>query len=238
MSSVDPVFFEKYIIKKLFSDMDVRDKLVPYLDAKYFEMDMDNSKIVQSYIDFHEEFGSYPKPNELMIALDEGTQESNRIVSKYEIILDIGDDEYNKKFMLSEVEEFFKKKLLAAEVSNLLAIVKGKNSAEATAIRDRMTEILSFTFDTNIGLITDEASEDRIFDAMHAADRVISTGLTEIDKMIDGFHEKSLILFLGATNVGKTLTQCAFASNCLLQNKKVLYVTFEESEDWKEGRGR
>ena len=45
-----------------------------------------------------------------------------------------------------------------------------------------------------------------------------------------GAHEKSMTLVMAPTNVGKTLFLCSFTTAAILSGRKVLYVTFEDSE--------
>lgn len=46
-----------------------------------------------------------------------------------------------------------------------------------------------------------------------------------------GLHESSLNLIMSSTNVGKTLIMCSLATNLIQNGYKVLYVTFEDSEN-------
>lgn len=225
MINIDPTFFEKFIIKKLFVDEQLRNKVLPFMKAEYFDSSIEISELVRATLDFQGLYQKFPIPNELLLNLNEKT------ISKFREVLTLETDNYTTEFITKKIEVFFKQKMLKEEAVKLLSAIKSDSPDDASEIRDRITEILSFTFDSNIGLQTSEESEDRIYDAFHADTNAIPTGIKSLDEQIMGFHEKSLTLFLAATNVGKTLAQCAFATNCLLQNKKVLYITFEESED-------
>ena len=73
---------------------------------------------------------------------------------------------------------------------------------------------------------------NRLYDVLHEKHKTVSSGIYELDKIIDGgFHEKTLTLFIMGTNGGKSATKCGLATNALLQNKKVLYVSMEMSEE-------
>jgi replicative DNA helicase len=45
-----------------------------------------------------------------------------------------------------------------------------------------------------------------------------------------GFYEKTLTVFLGMTSIGKSLIMASLATNCVMNNKNVLIVTLEMSE--------
>ena len=49
--------------------------------------------------------------------------------------------------------------------------------------------------------------------------------------LMGGLHESSLNLIMSSTNVGKTLIMCSLATNLIQNGYKVLYVTFEDSEN-------
>lgn len=49
--------------------------------------------------------------------------------------------------------------------------------------------------------------------------------------LMGGLHESSLNLIMSSTNVGKTLIMCSLATNFIQNGYKVLYVTFEDSEN-------
>jgi replicative DNA helicase len=73
---------------------------------------------------------------------------------------------------------------------------------------------------------------DRFYEFLHNNHKILSTGIKELDEKIGGgLHEKTLTLFMAQANLGKTLVKCAIAANLILQNKNVLYITLEMSEE-------
>ena len=73
---------------------------------------------------------------------------------------------------------------------------------------------------------------ERIYEEVIKNEKVIGTGVKALDDLLKGgFHEKSLTLLLAPTNVGKTLIMCSLSANMLLAGYKVLYITFEDSEN-------
>ena len=64
-----------------------------------------------------------------------------------------------------------------------------------------------------------------------ATDRRISTGDATLDRICDGgVLADSSILISGPTGTGKTLLSCTFADEGARQGERVIYFTFEESE--------
>lgn len=223
--NIDPIFFEKVLLKFLFTDKEIRDKVLPFLKPSIFD-DPLNINIIKKTLFLFSKYDKFPTISEMKISLDD-EKTFNRFFND---IIDIDISDYNNEFLLSEIESFFKKKMIA----NLCAdtTIGLQNEVEKlNDVPDKFREVLSFGFDTEIGLDLLNESE-RLYESLHNRDKVISTGISNLDKMIEGgFHEKSLSLFLAASNVGKTLMMCSLATNAILQNKNVLYVTCEMSEE-------
>ena len=223
--TLDPKFFEKYIIKLIFSDVDVRDKIYPFLHSKYFDMNFGTGAIVESYTNFKEKYKNFPTPSEFGIYLKD-----KDIHAVFKEIMMINSSKYNDEFLLGEIEEFFKKKMLWKAVEAGADVINNGTMADADGLVETMQEAMTFSFNTDVGLELG-SSVERLFDSIHQEDKVIPTGIKVIDDWMEGFHEKSLTLFQASSGVGKTLMMCSFAVNALLQDKKILYVTFEDGED-------
>lgn len=224
VEDLTPIEFEDFLIHIMFVDVDAKDKIYPFLKPEVFD-DFANKELVKNILRFNEEYNKFPNANELRIAI------SNEVVYKKLIkILSSNLTVYDKDFLYGEIEEFFKKKM----VLDILTSVRenlDENTSAINGIPDKFREALSFSFDNRIGLsYLDDA--ERMYDSLHNKDRVIPTGITVMDDLIEGgWHEKSLNLFLAETNMGKTLIKCSFAVEALKKNKNVLYISLEMSEE-------
>lgn len=226
---MDSQLFEKVLIHLLFVKEDVRDRLYPFLSTitvdKIFSC-LEHQHIVKKIIEFKTTYDNFPSIIDMKLTV---TDDKSFTVLKD--IMDFDIKQYNDEHLLSVFEKFFKEKLIWNELVNLKMGLTSSDFKTIGVIPDKIREALAFSFDTSIGLDFAEDA-DRMYDYLHNKDLVISTGIKILDSFIeDGFHEKSLTLFLGMTNVGKTLVQCAFATNALIQNKNVLYISLEENED-------
>lgn len=207
----------------MFREEDMREKIVPYLDPAIF-MNHKNAQIVKEILKFMVQHEKFPKLNELKLFI-ETTDTYDTLTS----IMDIDTSDYTKEFVMCELEEFFRKSLIA----NVLMDANENLGTETTKMQDypdKLREALAFTFDTNIGTSFVDDGE-RMFDEMHDKDRILPTGIKSLDEMTEGgSHEKSLNLFLAGINVGKSLSLCSLSVNFLLQNKNVLYLSLEMTE--------
>ena len=217
--------YEQFLIKQLFTSKEVRDKLVPFLDPDYFDSSLANSKIIETFNKFYREFKQYPNAKELVSQLsDESTYDAFKGIMKTDF------DGVAENFIQTEAAEYFRQKMIMNTVFSIAEGIKDGGSMGIANVPDKLRDALSFSFDTSVGL--DFANDaEKLYDELHDDAKTISTGLPKLDSMIKGgFKEKTLTLILGGTNVGKTLAKCALASNTFMQNKNVLYVSFEMSE--------
>lgn len=223
---MNPAIYEKIIIKLLFKDQDLREKIFPFLKIEIFDTDFSNQNIVKNVLAFSEKYDKFPNELELKTFIKD-----TETVKSFSDCLSMNSEEYETEFMMSEIEDYFKRKLLWNDAEKLIQTLKSPDIATAGDIPNDIMESLSFSFDTGIGLDFFEDPE-RLFESLSAKDRVVPSGIKGIDDLIEGgFHEKSLSLFLAGTNVGKTLVMCSLAANMIMNGKNVLYVTFEDSEE-------
>lgn len=222
--TITPLFFEKLLIHYLFKDLEIRDQLIPYLDPKVFN-DSDNIDLVKNINNFLELHEKFPSINDLKVFI-----RSADTLKHLMDVMNIDTSEFDKSFILGELEEFYKKALI---LDVLVEMREGLDSAtrKLSSSPDKLRDALSFTFDSKIGISLLDDGKD-LFAAMHDIDRVISSGLKSLDKLIEGgFHEKSLSLILAQANLGKSLIMCSLAVSALLQNKNILYISLEMSEE-------
>jgi len=220
-----PEEFETLTLRFLFKDKEAQSRLLPFLKSEVFEV-FENKEIVETILKFNEKYNKFPSIPELKVKIkDKQIYEHLTKAIDHSIEEDLGDD-----FIKDEVEDFYRDKLLKNEIFATMKGIKDNDESVKASASDRMREAYSFSFDTSIGLDFFDSAEN-LYNSLHEVDKIIPTGLRNIDKIIKGgFHEKTLTLFMSETNMGKSLVKTALASNCLAQNKNVLYVSLEMSE--------
>jgi len=191
-NQMDPLFFEKILIKFLFGDKEVREKILPFLVVDIFD-GFATKEIIQTIIDFVSKNESFPTIPEMKLEL----HSKDAYDGLFEC-LDIDIEEYNRDFILEKLEDFFKRKMILNELASAASALKEEDLTGLTDTPDKIREKMAFSFNTKIGLdLFTEEGRDRIYDYLHSKDKVVSSGLKTIDKLIaGGFHEKSLSLFL------------------------------------------
>ena len=185
------ILFEKVIIKFLYTDIALRDKLIPFLTSDVFD-DISNKTIVTKYLKFKNEYDTFPTVKEMELFIDD-VDTYKQLIS----IMDLDLTEYNDEYLLDEVEEFFRKKLIFTDIFTMVEVLKKEKSTVISENIGNLQNSSTFSFDTKIGtdIFTDTK---RLYNDLHDDSRVISTGIESLDKLIKGgLHEKTLTLFMG-----------------------------------------
>lgn len=188
--TLSPIFYEQVLIKFLFTSVEIREKILPYLTEAVFD-DKLNMNIVSKILSFQSKYNKFPTFQEMKLYIsDEDT--FDRLVE----IINLDLTEYTHEFIIEQIEEWFKgKKIHEVNLEISMNLNEGDFSKVMDCV-DKLRESCIFSFNTTIGLDFFE-SEEELYNFLHNKDRVISSGLKSLDRCIDGgFHEKSLTLFM------------------------------------------
>ena len=217
---------ENMIMKFLYTDEKLRDKIIPYLRFSIFD-EPENMTLIKFAKKFITRYGKFPNPKETRLKLKDADA-----VRHLKNVLHMDTSEYSTEMMIGEAEEFIRQRCIMDVCYKVVEQVNNDEMEGIGAIPDEMREAVAFAFDNNVGLdVFDEESEQKIYDQLHNSDVVVSTGLQTIDDLIEGgTHEKTLTLIMAETNMGKSLIMGALATNNVFAGKKVLYITCEMSE--------
>lgn len=219
------VLYEKLLIQYMFNDEIVREKMIPFLNPAVF-MNGDNVQVVKNIQSFMERHNHFPRISELKLFIDNGSTYDHLID-----VMNVDSSEYDRDFILGELEEFYRKSLISNFVIDIAESMKTNDSNALSIYSDKLRECASFSFNNDIGVsLLDDI--DKIYSGLHDKDRVFSTGIKLLDYYLGGgFHEKSLNLFMGSVNKGKSLILYAMAVAFLLSNKKTFILSLEMSEE-------
>lgn len=220
---MNPILFEKIIIKLLFVNNKVRDKVLPFLQESLFDNE-EHKSIIKKILYFYDKHTKFPSISDLKLKLDDTDGDS------YKEILELNISEYTIEELLEGVENFFKEKMVNnVNVSIMDKLTEGKVD-ECVPYVDELREALSFSFDTSIGHDVLEDSE-KFYEYLHSTEIIVPTGIETLDYYLHGgLCEKTLTLLMANSNMGKSLVMGSLATNMLLNNKKVLIVSLEMSE--------
>lgn len=141
-------------------------------------------------------------------------------------------DEVDEQWLLETTEKWCQDRALYNAVMESITIIDGKHKTlTKNALPDILTKALGVSFDTNIGHDYLENVSER-YDFYHTTEDKIEFDLALFNQITKGgLSRKSLNIALAGTGVGKSLFMCHVAANALSQQKNVLYITMEMSEE-------
>lgn len=225
--TLSPLFFEYLLVGLLFTDKEVREKIYPFLVPDIFD-GFETKEIIQKILHFVEENDKFPTVPEMKLEIHD-----KKVFETLQNCMNIDVSEYDRDYLLSKVEDFFKRKMILNELAAAASVLKEEDLGNLSDTPDKIREKIAFSFNTSVGVdIFSNEGEKHLYDYLHNEEVVVPTGIPYFDKMIEGgFHTQSLSLFLAETNKGKSLIMCSLATNSLLQNKNVLYISLEMSKE-------
>lgn len=143
MTDVD---FEKIIIKSLFSNEVVRRKVIPLLDEKWFNNDIDASKIVGKIIEFNARYEVMPSIMDMRRLI----KDTNELAT-FESCIAIPDEEVSSEYLVGEIETFVKQKKLWAAAQNIMQYCKTPDTAKSSiSFAEQVTDAEAYSFDDSI----------------------------------------------------------------------------------------
>jgi archaellum biogenesis ATPase FlaH len=222
------VQFPHLILKTLYVNQSVRNRVTPYLSADWFRENQNISTIITKILEYMEKFGQFPTVIESRMML----RTDASILEEFDAAMGIPEEEACTEFILQDIEQFIRQKLLydaTVKIQEALFSHSEPTSDEGS-FAQMVADAESFTFDTDIGFDLVE-DLDKVYEEMITAVSIIPSGIKEIDTLLNGgVPDKVMIGIMAPTNVGKTLIMSALASNMLTQGHNVLYITFEDSK--------
>lgn len=226
---LDLDFYEKVVIYNSIFNQEYLGSIIDYLKEDLFN-DKDIKSVVGILKDFYSRRNEVPTLTEIKAYLhDSNLKESFKsVVSKLNELSNI---KFNRDELYENTELFLKEKsvyntLLEAAQS----IDSGKlNSAD---LLTKMERAVGISLSTSIGMsLLDDT--DHFISELQKNETKISSGWKWLDNKISGgFMEngRALYVFIGETNVGKSIFLGNVAANVAMQGKTSLVISLEMSE--------
>jgi replicative DNA helicase len=223
---------EKTILANLIENEKYVRKVFPYLKEEYFReiSDKITFKLISQFIN---KYGELPTKESLYIDLA-NIQNINEV--QFEEVKNTvhelhADRNTKTEWLIDTTEKFCKDQALHNAIMKSIEIFDGNTKLSKENIPSLLQEALQVSFDNSIGLDFMEDAEER-WKYYHEQRHHIPTGIDLLDKITNGgIMEKATYCFMAPSGVGKSLILCALASNILLQQKNVLYISMEMGEE-------
>lgn len=225
---IDFTEYEKIIAYKSMTDSAYLNSISDYVKPEYFE-NSNISKYFQIIKDFYDKRQKLPTLTEVKTYLTTESLKSDfkRLVDSFKEI----DKNLDKNELYENTEKFLKER---ATWVNILDIAENseKKVKNPSEVLEAFEDICKICLDTNKGIEIYEDANLIIEDILNE-DTYISSGWEFLDNSLGGGYRedgKSLYIFAGQANIGKSIFLGNVAANIAEQNKSVLVISLEMSE--------
>ena len=223
---------ETTIISNLIYNEEYCRKVLPFIKTQYFN-DKKERVVFETVCEFVVKYGKMITKEILHIELDNRKDISDsELVDSNQIVENISDNSSDYQWLLDTTEKWCRDRAIYLALMESIQIADDESEKQnRDAIPHILSEALSVSFDHNIGHDYIKDFESR-FEFYHREEEKIPFDLEFFNKITKGgLPNKTLNVALAGTGVGKSLFMCHLASSVLLQNKNVLYITLEMSEE-------
>jgi len=223
---------ETTIISNLIYNEEYCRKVLPFIKTQYFN-DKKERVVFEIVCEFVVKYGKMITKEILHIELDNRKDISDsELADSNQIVANISDNSSDYQWLLDTTEKWCRDRAIYLALMESIQIADDESEKQnRDAIPHILSEALSVSFDHNIGHDYIKDFESR-FEFYHKDEEKIPFDLEFFNKITKGgLPNKTLNVALAGTGVGKSLFMCHLASSVLLQNKNVLYITLEMSEE-------
>ena len=228
MSRLNLDTFEDVVIYKSLTDSGYLASIADIVKPEYFK-NKNIASIFKIVKDFTEKRNKLPTITEIKSYLitDEQKQSFKTLVQSFSSI----DKNLDKDELYDNTEQFLKEKSVYHTMLNVAEDV-AKGEVDTSDVLQKFEESCNISLVTDLGFnMYDDI--DLLVDDLNAEQRFIPSKWEWLDECLGGgFLEngKSLYVFAGETNIGKSIFLGNIAHNIAQQGKNVLLVTLEMSE--------
>jgi replicative DNA helicase len=225
---IDLALFEKLIIYNALMDPVYLESIIEHSKPSYFE-DKNIRSVFESLTEYYSNYHKIPNITELKVHMTD--QEKRNSLKQVVLGFDSIDKSYDKEVLLKNSERFFREKAVYSTVLKTSIDVQS-GEINTTKILQDFEAACSINLVENYGFDYLEGIDEHCEDLQKVFD-VIPTGWKWLDERIGGGFMsagRALYVFYGVTNVGKSIFLGNIATNILHQNKTVLLISLEMSE--------
>lgn len=228
--------FQRLIIKNLVLNDEYLREVLPFLKWEYFSFPYrDIYNIVNN---FFNKFNERPTIDAIELQLYNNKKFSEKQQEELDrFFLELREDEpkfvaKNIQWLMEETEKFCRDSAIENAIRKSVQVITGEEkSISKDQLPDLLRDAISISFDRSIGHDYLEDYEKR-YDYYTKKEEKFPFDIDYLNKITNGgIAKKTLNIFLGGVNVGKTLTLCHFAATYLRSLMNVLYITMEMSEE-------
>ena len=225
-SKLDLDYYENIILFNSLLSQEYLASIVEHVDISYFN-DKNIKIVFKNIISFFKERGAVPSLTEIKTRLttEDERKSFNEVAAKFKQI----DSNFNKDELLSNTEKFLKERCLYNTiVKTAEKFSQGKVDAGETLQEFEKAYAINLREDLGHWYFEDVDEHIKELTTVYKA---IPTGWKFFDEKTEGgLFPKTLTVFAGQVNVGKSIVLGNIASNMALTDRNVLLISLEMSE--------
>jgi replicative DNA helicase len=225
-SKLDLDYYENIILFNSLLSQEYLASIVEYVDLSYFN-DKNIKIVFKNIISFFNERGTVPSLTEIKsrLTLEEEKKSFNEVAARFKQI----DSNFNKDELLSNTERFLKERCLYNTiVKTAEKFSQGKVDSEETL--QEFEKAYAINLREDLGHWYFEDIDEHIKE-LTTTYKSIATGWNFFDQKTEGgLYPKTLTIFAGQVNVGKSIVLGNITGNMVMSDKNVLLISLEMSE--------
>jgi replicative DNA helicase len=225
---------EHVILRALCVNPEYTRRVLPFLKDEYFteQPELVLFRIVRNHVMTYDD---PPSQDIIKLMVQETTGVTEDVMHQTNTLVGLLDSipvNTNTPWLIDYSEKFCQDKAIYNAVNEAISILNGESkNKDKGVLPELLREACAVTFDTHVGFDILEDYE-RFYDYIHNNAPRVPFGVEKFNLITNGgLPPKTLTLFVGGTNVGKTLCMCSCAADNLVMGYDVLYVTAEMSEE-------
>lgn len=226
---------QRGIIYLLKNDHDFFSQIAPLVSPEYFEYPA-HARIYEAVVSHYEEYLSIPTDDFIIEDIRKELGDNGKISDYVEELEDINsinpESVENKEYVLDLVEDFAKKEALKGAIKDSIIHLKNENYG---AIENNIREALTVSRQVDIGQNYFSDVSDRFKRLYEVSDKdrdLFKTMIPTLNRAIEGgLQRKEIGMVVAPPGVGKSLFLANQCVQSLMENRKVLYISLEMSED-------
>tara|TARA_R110002012_G_scaffold264210_2_gene447480 strand:- start:9 stop:1313 length:1305 start_codon:yes stop_codon:yes gene_type:complete len=228
VSKLDLDYFENVLIYKSLTDGTYLASVADFVQPEYFQNKAIASifAIVRDFVDRRNKLPTVTEIKSHLVS-DEQKESFKQLVHSFNDI----DKNLDNEELYDNTEQFLKEKAVYHTMLNVASDVS-TGEVDTSEILDKFEKSCNINLVTDLGLNLYD-NVQLLIDDINAVERHIPSNWEWLDNCLGGgFLEagKSLYVFAGETNIGKSIFLGNVAHNIAKQGKNVLLVTLEMSE--------
>ena len=225
-TKLDLDFFEAILLYNALGNPEYMSSIVSHVDPSFFN-DKNIGKVIGAITKFFNERGTIPSVTEIKARLT--TEEDKKSLAEAKNKLSLLQGPFNKDELITNTERFLKERFVYKTILN----VAEKFSDQTFSIEETLVDFekaYNITLQENLGHWYFDDIDKHIKELV-AIYNPIPTGWKFFDEKTEGgLFPKTLTVFAGQVNVGKSIVLGNIATNMLLADKNVLLISLEMSE--------